>query len=105
MKQVLNRAALSVQISGEPDTGDFLAAYICIVPGQVERTREVIEGLAFADYDADGKLLGIELLDYCDPELLADLVKDESEIVRSFIRWATPNQMTPVLSLDTGNAL
>ena len=36
--------------------------YVCVRDGQVVRTSELVPGELWADYDANGKLLGIEVL-------------------------------------------
>lgn len=46
--------------------GNCVLGYVCfqeVAPGQVDKTEEVEPGLVMADYDADGRLLGVEFLD------------------------------------------
>jgi hypothetical protein len=46
-----------------------------------------------ADYDSEGKLLGLELLAPCGADVLDRVAAQESEAVRSFLRNATPVAM------------
>ncbi len=75
------RLEVSFNEKGEP-----VAAYLRVREGKVAETREVSEGIAFADYGADGSLLGIELLAPCNVELLDRLSEKEPEAVRRFLQ-------------------
>jgi uncharacterized protein YuzE len=46
----------------DSEDGQILAAYLEITEGKVSRTVEVAEGECYADEDAEGKLVGVELL-------------------------------------------
>jgi len=59
-----------LDISVEEATGVIRAGYLRIREGIVEETREVAEGRAFADYNKEGFLLGIELLAPCELSVL-----------------------------------
>src|SRR4051794_25637262 len=52
----------ALTVSVDENTGRIRAAYMRIRRGDVAETRELAEGRVFADYSADGLLLGIELL-------------------------------------------
>ena len=54
-----------LEISYNETTGDPVAAYLRIREGKIIQTKEISEGVAFADYGADGLLIGIELLAPC----------------------------------------
>src|SRR5262249_52075488 len=54
-----------MEISFNEKTGDPVAAYLQVRAGEVAETKEVEEGVAFADYDSEGVLLGVELLAPC----------------------------------------
>lgn len=54
------------------DDGTLEAVYIRFRDGEVERTKEIEEDVLVGDYDAQGNLLGIEILA---PVRLADLEK------------------------------
>lgn len=75
-----------LEVSYHETTGEPVAAYIRVRTGVVDRTEEVNEGAAFADYAADGFLLGIELLAPCRVEVLDRLCENEPEPVRRFLR-------------------
>jgi hypothetical protein len=53
----------------------------------------VSEGIAFADYGADGLLLGIELLAPCPADVLARVSEQEPEPVREFLRRGVRKEM------------
>lgn len=74
-----------LEVSFHEATGEPVAAYLRVREGPVTETKEVREGVAFADYGADGDLLGIELLAPCDRELLDRLSEEEPEAVRRFL--------------------
>lgn len=75
-----------LEVSYNETTGEPVAAYLRVREGKVVETREVREGVAFADYGADGDLLGIELLAPCDVGVLDRLSEQEPEAVRHFLR-------------------
>jgi hypothetical protein len=52
----------TLEVSIDETTGLIRAAYLRVRKGKVEETQELCEGSAFADYAADGLLLGVELL-------------------------------------------
>jgi uncharacterized protein YuzE len=84
MVQPKFRLEVSFDEKGEP-----VAAYLRVREGKVAQTKEVTEGVAFADYAADGCLLGIELLAPCCVEVLERLSEKEPEPVRRFLREGT----------------
>jgi len=82
-----------MEISFHETTGDPVAAYLRIRVGKIANTREISEGVAFADYEADGSLLGIELLAPCDAEVLERVSESEPESVRQFLRYGVRKEM------------
>jgi len=66
---------------------------MCVREGKVVETKEISDGLAFADYGADGKLLGIELLAPCGIDIFERLSDKESEQVRQFLRHGVRKEM------------
>ena len=62
-----------LEVSYHEITGDPVAAYLRIREGTVVQTKEIRTGVAFADYGADGFLLGIELLAPCGAEILVGI--------------------------------
>ncbi len=87
---------LRLEISGDPESGDYLAAYLSLRRGDSVRTEEFIEGQVFADYDADDRLLGVEFLDFCDMDSLQGLLKDQPAVVKQFLNYALPRQLAHV---------
>ena len=85
-----------LEVSVDEATGSIRAAYIRVREGEVHETREIEEGRAFADYDQQGLLLGIELLAPCEMEVLDRIVAQEPEPVRRFIRGSPPRELVPV---------
>lgn len=84
-----------LSVSVDEKTGHIRAAYLRVRIGEVEETREVVEGRAFADYDASGLLLGIELLAPCEVAVLDNLAASEPEPVRRFLRGSPPRELVP----------
>jgi hypothetical protein len=82
-----------LEISFNETTGDPVAAYLRVREGKVAETKEISEGIAFADYGADGLLLGIELLAPCRGEVLDRVAEKEPEPVRQFLRRGVRKEM------------
>lgn len=75
-----------LEVSFNESTGEPVAAYLRVREGKVAQTREIQEGVAFADYGADGSLLGVEMLAPCGIDVLDRLSEKEPEAVRRFLR-------------------
>ncbi len=75
------------------EAGEPVAGYLRVREGKVAQTKEVSVGLVFADYAADGSLLGVELLGPCDAQLLDRLAEHEPETVRRFLREGARQQL------------
>jgi len=82
-----------LEVSVDEATGTVRAAYLRIRSGQVHETREVSEGRAFADYDEQGSLLGIEILAPCTAAALHSIAQEEPEPVQRFIRGGPPKEL------------
>lgn len=85
-----------LSVSVDEKTGHIRAAYFRLRIGEVSETREVAEGRAFADYDASGLLLGLELLAPCEVDELVKFVATEPEPVKQFLRGSLPRELVPV---------
>ena len=85
----------ALELSVDEKTGGIRAAYLRIREGEVADTREVKEGGAFADYDANGVLLGVELLAPCEVEVLEGIAAQEPEPVKRFLRGGAPRELVP----------
>jgi uncharacterized protein YuzE len=82
-----------LEVSYNETTGEPVAAYLRVREGKVVETKEISEGIAFADYAADGLLLGVELLAPCQVEVLDRLSEKEPEPVRRFLRRGVRKEM------------
>jgi hypothetical protein len=82
-----------LEVSFNETTGDPVAAYLRVREGKVAQTKEIAEGVAFADYGTDGLLLGIELLAPCPVEILERIAEKEAEPVRQFLRRGVRKEM------------
>lgn len=82
-----------LEVSFNATTGEPVAAYLRVREGSVATTTEVSEGVAFADYGADGLLLGIELLAPCSLAVMDQLGATEPEPVRRFLRGGPPREL------------
>jgi uncharacterized protein YuzE len=83
-----------LSISGRDD-GTLEAAYIQLLDEKVSRTKEVVEDVVLADYTADGRLIGIEILAPARLGDLARLVKQEAtrRSFRRFIKKSVPRDL------------
>lgn len=86
-----------VSIDTDDATGDLLAVYFHVRKGRVRETREFAGGNAFADYDVNGRLLGIELIAPCRVAIVDQIaVKEPTEVRRltkRFMRKSGPAAM------------
>lgn len=80
-------------VSVDEQTGRVQAVYFYVREGTTAETREIIEGRAMADYDAEGHLLGVELLAPCTVRILETIAEREPEPVKKFLRGAVPMEM------------
>lgn len=83
----------ALEVSIDEKTGLVRAAYLRVRKGKVEETQEVSEGSAFADYAADGLLLGVELLAPCKVKVLDRIAANEPEPVKRFLRGGPPREL------------
>jgi hypothetical protein len=77
-----------LEVSYNETTGDPTASYLRVREGEIAVTKEVSDGVVFADYGEDGLLLGIELLGPCKADVLEQLARPEPEAIRHFLREA-----------------
>jgi len=87
---------LSISITTHEATGDVLSVYFQIRRGKSCETREFADGAAFADYDKNGYLLGIELLAPCSIAVVDQLAANEPVAnrrrVKRFMRSVGPRE-------------
>lgn len=82
-----------VDVEVDKDTGRVAAVYFTIRPGTTAETKEYADGLALADYDRHGQLLGVELLGPCKVKILDRISRDEPKSIREFLRGSVPHQL------------
>ncbi len=91
----MTKPEFRLETSVDDKTGLLVAAYLRVRDGEVAETREVEEGVAYADYDSHGVLLGVELLGPCKGVVLDGLAECEPEPVRQFLKGAAPRGLVP----------
>ena len=67
------------------------AVYFQIRTGRSVKIKKLADGMMLADYNAKGKLIGLELLGPCTAKVLAKIVIDKP--ARLFIRKAAPREL------------
>jgi uncharacterized protein YuzE len=91
----MEKPMFRMEASFDDKTGRTVALYLRAREGEVVETKEIKEGLAYADYDANGLLLGIELLGPCELAVLDSLADKEPEPVRRFLKNSVPRGLVP----------
>jgi uncharacterized protein YuzE len=86
-----NKFSFGISVETRDQTGEVIAVYFQIRKGRAKVTREYADGNAFADYDKDGRLLGIEMLAPCSASVLDRIAKHAPE--RQFVRKTVPRGM------------
>jgi hypothetical protein len=89
----MTEPTFKLEASFDEKTGRPVAVYLRVRRGEVAQTKEVKEGVASADYDAHGTLLGIELLSPCEVAVLDGIAAREPEPVRRFLRGSPPREL------------
>jgi uncharacterized protein YuzE len=84
---------LGFELSLDEQTGKPRAAYLQVRTGDVAETRELAPDRAYADYDATGRLLGVEFLAPCAIEVVDNITVDQPANVREFLRSVPPRQL------------
>jgi hypothetical protein len=91
----MTKPAFRIEPSIDEETGRLIAAYLRVREGEVAETKEIAEGIAYADYDAQGLLLGVELLGPCTVDVLDGITAQEPEPMRRFLRSVAPRELVP----------
>jgi hypothetical protein len=89
----MTKPEFHLEASFDEQTGRTVAVYLRVRAGDVQETKEIEEGVAYADYDAQGLLLGVELLGPCPVELLDRIADQEPEPVRRFLKGGPPREL------------
>lgn len=82
----------NVSVTVDNRTGEVMSVYFEVRKGRSARTTEHGDGAAFADYDKQGMLLGIEILAPCRLRVLNRIKGVEPE-VRKFVKSAAPRAL------------
>ena len=83
----------NLSVSTDQNTGKLLAVYLQVRDGNAHETTEIAEGRAYADYDSEGQLIGVELLAPCRVQVLDSIAQKESDEVREFLHSSPPRSM------------
>ncbi len=87
------KVILEVSTQVNYETGDVSAVYFYIRPGKSALVKEFAEGCAFADYDRNGHLLGIEILAPGEIAVLDKIARREPKPIKNFLRNSIPREM------------
>jgi uncharacterized protein YuzE len=82
----------NVSVTVDEHTGEVISVYFEVRKGRSAQTTEHGDGVAFADYDKHGVLLGIEVLAPCRLQVLNRIKGVEPE-VRKFVKSAAPRAL------------
>jgi len=89
--------AFATSTTIDSKTGEVISAYFRIRRGKVAETREFAEGAAFADYNRNGELLGIEVIAPCRVTVVDQLAANEPQQLRNrtkrFMRDSGPRML------------
>lgn len=89
----MTKQAFGLEASVDDQTGGLVAVYLRVREGVVAQTKEVQEGVAYADYDCDGLLLGLELLGPCQVAVFDRLGQGEPQAIKRFLKGAAPREL------------
>jgi uncharacterized protein YuzE len=81
-----------VSVAVDDETGTIEAAYFMFRKGKSAGTKEFANGAALADYDKNGRLLGVELLEPCKVKVFTEIGGEEPEVAR-FMEDAAPRAL------------
>jgi hypothetical protein len=73
------RIQITAEFSLEHD--EITAVSLKLRNGKSARTVQIEEGVLLADYDEAGQLLGLEILEPCDPERVAQLLNANTSLI------------------------
>lgn len=93
MGKCKEHVGFELSVSGRDD-GTIEAAYVYLSKRKVARTKEVVEDILLADYDAKGRLIGVEILAPIRLSKIAALVDrpQRAQLVK-FLRCSAPQEL------------
>jgi len=89
----MKKLQLRSRVEADRSTGEILAVYFQVRKGHAARVIELADGNAFANYDRNGLLLGIELLAPCNIAVFDQVTRMEPKEVKEFLRDKIPLEM------------
>lgn len=93
----MNDPELKLHVETDNRTGEILAVYFQIRRGKAATVNELQDGVAYANYDRKGRLLGIELLEPCEVQCLTRIAEKEpakfQNRVKNFFKSSIPRKM------------
>lgn len=82
-----------ISISGRND-GTVESLYITVGAGKITKTKTIVEDIVLADYDAHGRLIGIEILAPVKISQITPLVEEKRrKPFRSFVKAQAPEEL------------
>jgi uncharacterized protein YuzE len=87
------KVTLGLELSINEQTGKPRAAYLQVRTGDAAETREIAPDKAYADYDSEGRLLGVEFLAPCAVTVVDQFTVDQPANVREFLRSVQPREL------------
>jgi hypothetical protein len=88
----MTKTRFGLDASVDDKSGRMVAVYLRLREGEVATTEEVEPGVAYADHDSQGTLLGIELLGPCPTAVLDSIAQGEPEPVKRFLHGGVPRE-------------
>ena len=90
---MIQKVGFELSISGRDD-GTLEAAYIRLSRSKVAKTKEIVEDILLADYNASGDLIGIEILAPVKLSQLTKLVDERKRRqFRRFVQHSAPHEL------------
>src|SRR5207249_4140692 len=87
---IATKLRMKLTVEAKKESGEISAVYFLIRAGKSATVREFAGGNVFADYDSNGRLLGIELIGPCDIDLLKRIARKEPQPIRKFVQQSIP---------------
>jgi hypothetical protein len=87
------KVTFGLELSIDEQTGKPRAAYLQVRVGDATETREIAPDKAYADYDSEGRLLGVEFLAPCAVAVVDQITVGQPANVREFLRSVPPREL------------
>ena len=93
LRPALRNLHFNLDTEFDNESGHLLAVYLQVRKGRAAEVLELAEGIAYANYNSGGKLLGIELLGPCKIQVLDQISRNEPRVIKEFLKKNIPAQM------------